>query len=175
MNMALIRPAAPDDVDAIARVHIASWITTYRGLMPDSVLDNQSFERRRDWWKSVVNERGQQVLVAEEDHQIVGFAYFGAERENDPIYRGELYAIYLLSDYQQKGLGRLLVKSSAQGLLGLGMSNMLLWVLSKNPARRFYEKLGGVYLRDKPLEIGGVNLQESAYGWDDIHSLTETE
>jgi L-amino acid N-acyltransferase YncA len=173
MNMALIRSAALTDVDAIASVHIASWITTYRGLVPDAVLDNQSFERRRDWWKNVVDEHAQQVVVAEEDHQVVGFVYFGAERENDPIYRGELYAIYMLMDYQQKGLGRLLVKATAEGLLTLGIDNMLVWVLSRNPARRFYEKLGGVYLRDKPAEIGGTTLQESAYGWNDIHPLTK--
>ena len=169
--MAVIRLAASDDVDSIARVHIASWTTTYRGLMPDTLLDNLSFERRRYWWQSVLGEHGQQVLVAEENNQTVGFAYFGEERENDPVYRGELYAIYLLADHQQKGLGRLLVEASARGLLELGMSNMLLWVLSTNPARRFYEKLGGIYLKDKSVEIGGATLRESAYGWTDIRSL----
>jgi GNAT superfamily N-acetyltransferase len=171
--MASVRVAAVSDIEAIARVHISSWMTTYRNLMPDSVLDNLSFERRRDWWKSVIDEHSQQVFVAEENDQIIGFTYFGTERENDPVYRGELYAIYLLSDHQRKGWGRLLVKATAQGLLDLGISNMLVWVLSANPARRFYEKLGGNFLRDKPVEIGGAALQESAFGWNDIRLLAE--
>ena len=169
----LIRSAVPNDADAIARVHIDSWLTTYRGLMPDNVLDNLSFDRRREWWQSILRDQAEQVLVAEEDSQVVGFTYFGAERENDPVYRGELYAIYLLMDYQKKGIGRLLFKASAEGLLKLGMNNMLLWVLSINPARHFYERLGGKYLRDKSVEIGGASLQESAYGWSDIHPLAE--
>jgi L-amino acid N-acyltransferase YncA len=171
MSMAAIRTADPSDVDAIAHVHVDSWLTTYRGLMPDSVLDHLSLDGRRDWWKGVILQHGRQVAVAEDNDKIVGFAYFGEEREKDPLYRGELYAIYLLAGHQQQGLGRLLVKATAQGLLELGMDKMLVWVLSTNPARRFYEKLGGVFLRDKPLEIGGTMLQETAYGWDDIHSL----
>ena len=171
--MALIRNAALVDADAIARVHIASWQITYRGLMPDNVLNNLSFDRRREWWQNILHDQSEQVVTTEEDGRVVGFAYYGKERENDPIYRGELYAIYLLADYQKKGIGRLLFKASAKGLLKLGMNNMLLWVLSANPTRLFYERLGGKHLRDKSVEIGGVTLQESAYGWDDIHALAE--
>ncbi len=172
--MTLIRPAVLNDADALARVHIDSWLTTYRGLIPDSVLDNLSFERRRDWWQGIVDgPHAVDVMVADERGMVVGFAYFGAERENDPVYRGELYAIYMLKDYQQKGLGRLLVKAAADGLLARDLNNMIVWVLSTNPARGFYEKLGGVYLRDKPEKFGDVILKESAYGWDDIHLLAE--
>lgn len=164
----------PNDAYAIARVHIDSWLTTYRGLIPDTVLDNLSSERRRDWWQDIViGPQKVDVVVADDSGQVAGFAYFGAEREKDPVYHGELYAIYLLKDYQKKGLGRLLFKATADGLLTRGLNNMIVWVLSTNPARRFYEKLGGIYLRDKPEKFGEVTLQESAYGWDDIHPLAE--
>ncbi|HUI89011.1 MAG TPA: GNAT family N-acetyltransferase [Anaerolineales bacterium] len=171
--MTFIRPATASDVGAIAGIHIAAWLSTYRGLMPDSALDNLSFERRRDWWKGVMEEHPRQVMVAQAGNQILGFSYFGKERERDPIYGGGLSAFYLLADYQRKGFGRLLVKAAAQGLLELGVSNLLLWVLSTNPARSFYEKLGGCLLRDRPFEMGGTTLQEAAHGWDDIHPLAE--
>ncbi|MCL4528655.1 MAG: GNAT family N-acetyltransferase, partial [Chloroflexi bacterium] len=78
--MTLIRPAVPNDVDAIARVHIDSWLTTYRGLIPDAVLDNLSFERRRDWWQGIVSGLQKiDVVVVDDDGQVAGFAYFGAE------------------------------------------------------------------------------------------------
>ena len=173
--MNLIRTANLSDADVIARVHIDSWQTTYRGLMPDKVLDNLSFELRKEWWQGILHDQNGRVLVVEENDQIVGFAYFGEEREHDPIYRGELYAIYLLAEYQKKGIGRLLLEASAESLIKLGMHNMLLWVLSTNPSRKFYEKMGGKYLRDKSVEIGGAALQESAYGWDDIHLLVESK
>ncbi|WP_274651023.1 hypothetical protein [Paenibacillus humicola] len=42
---------------------------------------------------------------------------------------------------------------------------MLIWVLSENPNRYFYEALGGRFIREKEIEIGGTKLKESAYGW----------
>jgi len=32
----LVRPPDIDDAAAIARVHVASWRSTYRGLLPDT-------------------------------------------------------------------------------------------------------------------------------------------
>lgn len=47
---------------------------------------------------------------------------------------------------------------------------MLLWVLAENhPARRFYERLGGVVAGSKPLETrgtGAATVDEVAYGYD---------
>ncbi|MRR32454.1 GNAT family N-acetyltransferase, partial [bacterium] len=42
----MLRVATLADVPGIARVHVDSWLTTYPGLMPDSILANISLERR---------------------------------------------------------------------------------------------------------------------------------
>ncbi len=52
---------------------------------------------------------------------------------------------------------------------------MLVWVLADNPMRRFYEALGGRLLREKKVEIGGVALDEVAYGWRDTAALRGVE
>ena len=48
---------------------------------------------------------------------------------------------------------------------------MLVWVLAKNPYRRFYEKLGGKYLRSQQIDIGGSSYEEIAYGWEDLDAM----
>ncbi len=168
-----IEPANLTESDAITQVHIASWLTTYRGLIPDQTLDQISFQRRREMWQKVLLEDPTRVLVARDDGQVIGFAHFGTELSHDPVYHGELYAIYLLQDYQRQGWGARLIQSTAQGLLQRGFTTMLVWVLAQNPACAFYEKLGGLYLRQKPVEFNGVTLMESAYGWDDLRTLLE--
>lgn len=45
---------------------------------------------------------------------------------------------------------------------------MMVWVLKNNPARGFYERLGGKYLYEKPIQIGAEELMEVAYGWRDL-------
>lgn len=172
--MITCRRAAVEDAESIARVHVTSWRETYRGIVPDDALDRLSVERRAERWAaSLADPEGEfgTVFVAESDHKIVGFASCGAEREGDPVYRGELFAIYILKFSQGRGIGRQLVRCAANDLLGRGLSSMLVWVLAENPARGFYERLGGKYLREKFIEIGGANLVEVAYGWQDIHLL----
>src|SRR4051812_39732747 len=107
-----IRPADPNDADAIAKVHVDSWRTTYKGLVPDDYLASLAYEQRAEMWRDILTNFAETnfVYVAEAGHnQIVGFVSGGPERNNDPIYVGELYAIYLLDAYQRQGIGRQLM------------------------------------------------------------------
>src|SRR5512142_1389502 len=65
-SMATIRPATPEDAEGIARVHIETWRTTYRGLMPDSVLDNLSIEKQADRWDASLSNQRTSTVVAED-------------------------------------------------------------------------------------------------------------
>jgi hypothetical protein len=48
---------------------------------------------------------------------------------------------------------------------------MILWVFADNPARRFYEALGGKMIKESQFEIAGVTRYEVAYGWLDIRTI----
>jgi len=181
--MASIRKAEPVDAAGIARVHVDSWRTTYRGLLPEELLARLSYENREHNWHQMLTATGDQgfVYVAEVEtddpqaQRIVGFASGGFERTLNPDYPGELYAIYLLSEYQRLGIGRGLVKTAAQRLLADGYPAMLIWVLHENPARKFYEALGGQYLFEKSIQIGSFTQIEVAYGWKDLRVFTENK
>src|SRR5687767_3602644 len=41
-----IRPALPSDARAIADVHVRTWQSTYRGIVPDAYLDALSVDER---------------------------------------------------------------------------------------------------------------------------------
>ncbi|MBI4759921.1 MAG: GNAT family N-acetyltransferase [Chloroflexota bacterium] len=169
-----LRRAEVKDASRIAHVHVRAWQETYRGLMPDSVLDTLSVERRMKQWEQILEGTANLyhlVFVAEADGQVVGFANYGKEREGDPDYQGELFAIYILKEFQGQGIGRALVQKAALGLLEMDISSMLVWVLSNNPYRKFYERLNGQYLREKSIQIGDSVLQEAAYGWRDVRIL----
>ena len=169
----VIREARVEDAAEIARVHVDSWRATYPGIVPDEVLAAQSYERRQEVWERTLRGEVEPtfVYVAEEAGRIVGFASGGPARDGDPEYQGELYAIYLLPGAQGRGIGRLLVRAVAERLASAGMEAMLVWVLAENPARAFYEKLGGQFLRTQPLHMGDTVLEEVAYGWTDTRIL----
>jgi GNAT superfamily N-acetyltransferase len=170
-----IRPALPADASAIARAHVASWQTSYRGMLKAEILAGLSIERRAQGWLKQLEAPppGNFLHLAEQDGKVLGFASGGPERTNDPHYTGEIYGLYLLQAYQRQGIGRKLVEASVTSLLANGMSNMIIWVLRENPARKFYEALGGQYLRETEIEIQGQILMEVAYGWNDLHTLVK--
>jgi ribosomal protein S18 acetylase RimI-like enzyme len=170
------RLALAADAEAIARVHVASWRTTYRGLLPDRMLAEMEVAEHAERWARTLQDpyRRSVVLVAEEAGLVVGFASCGRERDGEQPYDGELYAIYLLRETQGRGHGRALVEASAAALELRGISSMVVWVLRDNvPARGFYERLGGVYLRERPLDlVTGASVPEVSYLWPSTAGLT---
>jgi GNAT superfamily N-acetyltransferase len=163
-----IRPATPADAEAIARVHVQSWREAYTGIVPARFLDALSVERRTMMWLEITTTRAEDsfVYVAEDATAgIVGFASGGAQRDSEIDYEGEVFALYLLQTHQKQGIGRRLLHAVTERLRAEGYQSILIWVLSQNPSRHFYEYMGGVYVTEKEIEIGGVILPEVAYGW----------
>jgi L-amino acid N-acyltransferase YncA len=172
--MIAIRPAAPEDAAGIGRVHVDSWRTTYAGIVSDTTLANLSYEKSTDRNRAFMaqDEPGRHYFVAEDETgRIVGFAMGGRARGENPGFEGELYGIYLLKESQGQGTGRRLVGAMASALAGDGVRSMMVWVLAENPSRRFYEALGGRYIKEQEITIGGQPLIEVAYGWNEIAAL----
>jgi GNAT superfamily N-acetyltransferase len=159
-------------------VHVDSWRTTYKGIVPDEVLVNLSYERREHDWRRGLSDPARKNFdfVAEsEQGQIVGFVTGGPLRGDDVTYQSELHAIYMLKEFQRQGLGRRLMLALVERLVQAGLTSMLLWVLAANPSRRFYEAMGGRPVKMQLIEIGGVMLDEIAYGWSDIRTLLHAD
>jgi ribosomal protein S18 acetylase RimI-like enzyme len=171
----LIRDALQTDAAGIARVHVNSWRTTYRGIVPDQVLDSLSLERREQYWHDLLSDpKNQDInLVADAPPVgVVGFASAGKERTGEFPYQGELYAIYILKAYQGRGVGRQLVEAIILRLQDQGLTSMMVWVLKDNLFRAFYEALGGQEVGEQDITIGESTMVEVAYGWKDFRSLT---
>src|SRR5690242_5112387 len=82
----IIRGATVDDAAGIGRVHVLSWQSAYRGLMPQEHLDGLRAEQRAAGWRRYL-ERGERrreaLLVAEDDGDVAGFAGVGPSRDED--------------------------------------------------------------------------------------------
>ena len=172
---ASIRLALPADAVGIARVHVNSWQTTYKGIIKDEILAGLSVERReQNWLRQIEAPQPNSFLyIAELNGKEIGFSNGGPERTDDAHFKGEIYALYLLKEHQRQGIGRMLVEASVISLLANGLRSMLIWVLRDNPSCSFYEAIGGKYIREKVIEIQGQNLVEVAYGWDNLYKLVE--
>ncbi len=161
MNLT-IRKAKIEDAVAIAHVQVESWRTTYAGIVSDVFLTSLNKEERMRGWQQQILADNIFILVAEDETGIFGFAAGGEIREKLDGYDAELYAIYLLRERQQQGVGQRMTIRLASALKASGFTSMLVWVL---------ERLGAVQIARKVINIGGADLQELAFGWPSLDSL----
>jgi GNAT superfamily N-acetyltransferase len=170
-----IRPAKPDDIQAVSEVYVESWKSTYEGLAPEAFIRSITTASAIDVFRgSLHNQEYRYFLhVAETpENRIVGFADGGRERSDPAQSTGELYGLYLLKEFQGQGLGRRLFRSSVETLLQSGMNSMDAWILENSPHRAFYEKAGGLLeKRMKKLEWEGHTLLLACYRWNDLKKM----
>ena len=164
---------ADADLPAVVRVHIASWRSTYSGLVPDDYLAGLSFDHQLERHRRIRGKAGVRYVAARDDAgQVLGFASGGPTRDTDPsAAAAELYAVYLSADHQRRGYGRAMVRRIAREMASDGLPSLSAWVLVGNPARAFYERQGGRPDREQSIEIGGRTLAEVRYVWSDISHL----
>lgn len=169
-----LRDATEADVPDIAALHLASWRSAYRGIVPDSFLDGITLEDRCMRWIRAVSGPeavATETVVALDGTDIVGVCSFGPSRE-PPLPAAEIYALHVQPERRRQGIGTLLLDAALRRLLERGFRSAVLWVLTENnDARRFYEACGWALTGEDRVEgrhghaIPEVRL---ALGWSTI-------
>ena len=138
----IVRPARVQDVAQMARVHVRCWQETYRGLMPDAVLDDPGFPaaRERMWTEVLTSERYRRsrVAVAERDAELAGIAMSGPPEDATAAWARQLYVLYVYAADHGTGAGQALLEAVLDPA-----EPTALWVADPNPrAQAFYRKHG---------------------------------
>lgn len=135
--MIVIRRASVADAAAIAAIHVGCWKATYRGILPDVLLDELMPEHREPLWSGWLEDAGMHTFVAVEEGAIVGFA---------AVRSGLISHVYVDPGYQRRGAGRRLLAAVVDAAKLEAHDPIVLWVLEQNGrARAFYEANGFVH------------------------------
>lgn len=88
-----IRPAREADMEAVGRLYTDSWQRTYRGLIPDRVLDEMTAEQSRDKWTRYREQKENGLFVLERDGAVAGLAACRPfpERENSALLDSSMW------------------------------------------------------------------------------------
>lgn len=144
-----ISPMSTDaEMDEKGYVHWKSWQETYTDLMPADYLKNVTLEK----CIQMAHKWPQNTLLIKSDNKTVGFSCFGKSRDTENA--NEIFAIYLLKEYQGKKLGYELLKRTVSSFSD--DAKIVLWVLKGNDkAIHFYEKFGFAFNgNEKALPFG---------------------
>ena len=132
------RKASVSDAPLTARLKREAWLTTYRGIYPDELLDGFDLEERELRDRAMLSDPNLTGFIMEADGVPCGFMFLDTA--------GGMYvrALYLLKEYRGVGIGA----GAFRLIRGLcrerGLSRFECSCNSHNaPALRFYAKMGG--------------------------------
>jgi ribosomal protein S18 acetylase RimI-like enzyme len=162
-----IRPARPDDAASVARVYIDSWHDTYAGVLSSQLLCAMTPNGQAARWQATICARGRErVIVAEhEGYGIVGMSSFGPARDGAAGFDGEIYTLYVDPSFFNRGVGKKLLEAAFADMRRRSYSSCIIWAHAKNPARFFYEAMGGRLIAERTARLMGDAVPESAFGW----------
>lgn len=176
-----VRRAQPEDSGAIRQIATETWNVTYAQTVRTSNRErviSQSYSdtslrralRRadRDSWFWVV-EQVEAETETETEPKLIGFAEVILRPGSQPD--AELTRIYVLPEWQQRGVGRVLVETLLDTLrqLDLDLRPPRLWLsveAHNNRAIAFYERRGFQFFRDFYANLPGQLLDMQEYVLD---------
>ena len=165
----IYREANIEDAPLVAKVHVESWRKSFAGIVPQEFLDNLTVEKREQAFRQRLGEPNYKMFVAETaKNGIVGFADFGKARESNFEFEAELYAIYLLHEFQQKGIGANLFRLCQKQMIADKINSMYLMALEISPYKSFYEKMGGQIVGRGNHFLALVEYETIIYGWKNL-------
>ncbi len=161
-----LRRATGADALAVARMHVATWQTAYRGVVPDPFLDAMDVAARAARYTfDRLGPGDPATWIAVDDDRVVGMVSISPCRDEDLPGLGEVQALYVSPERWRSGVGSVLMARAEALLVEAGFREALLWVLRDNTrGRAFYEASG--WLADgraKTVEIGGREVVEIRY------------
>jgi GNAT superfamily N-acetyltransferase len=125
-----VRPARPEDVVEIARIQVETWRLAYQGVLPAVVLDAVTVETAESAWSAAVSSPPSprhRVLVASEQHWVVGFVALAPDEEE-----GDATVTFgpLLVEprWGRRGHGSRLLAAAVDHARGDALTRAVMWV-----------------------------------------------
>ena len=145
----IVRAAVDGDASALGAVSAAAFAATYRGIVPDPVLDEWISEAPRSWSAALADrppDDPRRIWVAERDGAVIGYATTAPAGDRwlaPPDGAGELTNLYIDPEVIGSGVGRRLYEHAVDDLWARGFDPLVVWAFRDNPrAGRFYERMG---------------------------------
>jgi ribosomal protein S18 acetylase RimI-like enzyme len=155
------REATPEDISALATLHVAVWNEANPG-----VRHKPSLEMREAQWEEAFRDADNNwfcYVIENRQNKLVGFAQGNLYYGRIAGFDGQLGKFWVLRSYQHMGLERKLLGYVSRRFLSRGIFSMI--VFADAGSRDLYEALGAEKLSSGKGEF------RWAYGWSDLEAL----
>ena len=145
----LYRKAELKDCWELASLKGKVWKTTYRGIYSDEALDNYDIEKNAKIFEQICNNPDIELFLAQVNGETVGLMTCGKPYKPLKDFKQEVGLLYILKEYQNKGIGTGFIKLAKKLVEEKGFDRFVISVNRKNEnAISFYKKMGGFVLSE---------------------------
>lgn len=138
MNNVMFVKATENDVLSIISLRQKIWGTTYRGIYPDSMIDDFDYVWHREQELARIKHPSYSVYLIVMDNQNIG--YLTMKKTNIIT----LQSLYVVSEYQKQGIGRKAFEFIRDYCTNNNAMSFICHCVPTNfNARQFYERMGG--------------------------------
>jgi diamine N-acetyltransferase len=153
----ITRRWVPTDISAIQHIAWSTWLATYGSFIPEvdmrAFFDEYYTEGALSHFCIDEYARG---FMAEYDGSPVGFAKTNLNRVENKFY---LNSLYVLPEYQGKGIGSALLRVSENCGLSYKVDELWLGVMTQNVAAlQWYKHIGFRFVREEPFTMGQTTV-----------------
>lgn len=160
-----IRKKEYKDCISVVKIITKTWQQTYEGIMDEKYLNELSYnenERILNAQRSFKNETDQE-FVLELDGIVIGFIRVGKSSYDDLKSVGEIFALYLIEEYKNRGFGKKLFLKGVSYLKENGYENIIVGCIKENLSNQFYKHMGGKIIGERKYERAGKKFIENIY------------
>ena len=150
-----IRKAYPIDASVLVKIRDLAWKADYYDVLTNEIIhdkDKNVLENIRHLEEQI--RENNRILVAVDGDKIVGFVFY-AKVQGDSYDNAEIREIYVLPDYQRKGIGKKLFDGAVNELKRLRYTSFIVSCPIHNKSMDFFIHLGGIKKGNKTEKMYG--------------------
>ena len=163
----VIREWTGGDLPSVRHIAWTTWLATYASFIPERDI-REFFDTyyTLDKLEEFCNLSSARGFIAEVDAVPAGFAKTNYDSGEKKFY---LNSLYVLPEYQGKGIGGQLLHYAESFALSLNAGEVWLGVMTQNVTSvEWYERIGFQFVKEEPFTMGKTTVQHRI-GFRAIH------
>jgi ribosomal protein S18 acetylase RimI-like enzyme len=145
--------ATPKNIPEIQEIANKSWAETYKNILSKEQIDYMlTTMYATDVLKAQMENVNYNFYICINSDISIGFIAFELNYNNLP--KTKIHKLYILPDFQGKGIGKILLDKSIKYALQNCNTTLVLNVNKQNSAKYFYEKMGFTVSYQEVINIG---------------------
>ena len=167
--MVEIRRAYPTDAYELVKIRDLAWKDAYYDVLSNDIINIMSkhIDESVRHLQDQIQENNR-ILVALDGDKIVGFVFY-AKTLGDRYDNAEIREIYVLPNYQKKGIGKQLFDEAVKNIKKLRYKSFIVSVPIYNKNMSFFTKMGGINKGNRQEKIYGYSFEASVIYYDIIN------